>query len=317
MTGKSAASWLCCTFMLLAGTSQVYAGAWTMKKHTMYNRFVYNHFQSDEVYTTHGSTEDMSMDGRFYDHNINWYQEFGITNDLTFISSLYYKWLYSKDNYKYQNSYGPGDAEFGLKYNVYEGPVVVSMQALYKFGKLYGEETPPIGNRQDDLEIRLLTGKSLWPFPGYCGFEVGYRIREGRPADEMRFLAELGVDFNDYFYGRIKLDGIWGMGNADKQDLYSPEPPETHDSDVNSLLGAGITALDVDSSSSGNVSADTLSLPSENPTTTQEFNLLKADMAIGWHITPKLGCELGFTPTLWGENTAKGYTWSVGIVYVW
>ena len=317
MRGKSTAAWLCCIFMFPAWTSQVYAGAWTMKKHTMYNRIVYNQFQSDEVYTTHGSTEEMPMDGRFYDHNVNWYQEFGITDDLTFISSIYYKWLYSKDKYTYQNSYGPGDAEFGLKYKMYDGPVVVSMQALYKYGKLYGEETPPIGNRQDDFEIRLLTGKSLWPFPGYCGLEVGYRIREGRPADEVRLLAEVGVDFNDYFYGRIKLDGIWGMGNASKQDLYSPSSPAHYEADVNRLLGAGINPPDAGSASSAHTESDKLSLPSINPTTTQEFNLLKADMALGWHITQKLGCELGFTPTLWGENTAKGYTWSVGIVYVW
>lgn len=317
MKGKSATAWLCFICILLAGASQVYAGAWTMKKHKMYNRFVYNQFYSDKIYTNHGSTENMPMGGRFYDHNVNWYQEYGITDDLTFISSLYYKWLSSKDTYIHQKSHGPGDAEFGLKYKVYEGPVVVSMQALYKFGKLYGEETLPLGNRQDDFELRLLTGKSLWPFPGYCGLEVGYRIREGRPADEVRYLAEIGVDFNKYFYGRIKLDGIWGMGNADKVESHPPASPEPHAADVSSLLGAGINPPDTAASSSGHVSAATLSLPSINPTITQEFNLLKADMAIGWHMTPKLGCEFGFTPTLWGENTAKGYTWSVSIVTVW
>lgn len=301
----------------VAGTSRLFAGAWTMKKHKMYNRFVYNHFQSDEVYTTHGSTKDMPMDGRFYDHNINWYQEFGVTDDLTFISSLYYKWLYSKDKYKYQNGYGPGDAEFGLKYKVYEGPVVVSMQALYKYGRLYGEETPPIGNRQDDFEIRLLTGKSLWPFPGYCGFEVGYRVREGRPADEVRFLAELGVDFNKYFYGRIKFDGTWGMGNADIKHTYMPRSPARTEPDVNGLLSSGITPPDVTSSPEHDSVSSSLSILSINPTITQEYNILKADMALGWHITPELGCELGFTPTIWGENTAKGYTWSMAVVYMW
>lgn len=302
--------------LFIADTCSAFAGAWTMKKGMIYNRLVYNYYKSDKLYTSHGSTVDMPLNGRFYDHNINWYEEYGITDRLTFISSLYYKWLYSKDKYKYEMSHGPGEAEIGLRYKIYEGPVVVSLQALYKYGKLYGEETPQIGNRQDDFEIRLLTGKSLWPFPGYCGVEIGYRIREGRPADEIRYLAEVGVDFNRYFYGRIKLDGIWGMGNADIDTIKTPQPPSRTEPDINSLLAVGTNPPVLENSSQQKNTLRNLSLPS-NPTMTQEFNIIKVDMTLGWHITEKIGCELGFTPTIWGEGTAKGNTLSTALVYQW
>jgi hypothetical protein len=310
-----------CTFYLipifiLCLTGQALAGAWTMKKGHMYNRLVFNCYYSDRIYGKGSSTHSMPLDGRFYDHNINWYEEYGVTDRVTFISSLYYKWLSYHDRYIHNRSRGPGDAELGLRYKLYDGPVVLSIQGLVKYGRLYEEEDPEIGNRQNDYEIRLLMGKSLWPFPGYCGLELGYRVRTNAPADEVRYLAEFGMNFTKRFYGRLKLDGIWGMGNADIDRPSRPRPPQNPGLDLTGLLKTGANPPHATSSEAKSSRLNRLSYPS-NPTIAPEYNLLKLDITIGYQVTKRLGIELECTPSIYGEDTSKGTTSAVAITYVW
>jgi len=292
------------------------AGAWTMKKGHMYNRLVLNNYTSDRIYTRHGGSHSMPLSGRFYDHNINWYEEFGVTNQLTMISSLYYKRLSYRDDYVHNKSEGPGDAEMGLRYKLYEGPVVLSIQGLFKYGELYSIEDPEIGNHQNDYEIRLLMGKSLWPFPGYCGLELGYRFRVSGPADEVRYLAEFGMNFTKKFYGRIKLDGIWGMGNATIRKVHPPRIPQNPGLDVNGLLNTGANPPKA-SLSSQDSSRLAESKYFTNPTIAPEYNLLKLDVTAGYQVTKKIGIEVEFTPSIYGQGTSKGTTTSLAITYVW
>ena len=117
-------------------------------------------------------------------------------------------------------------------------------------------------------------GRSLWPhIPGYCNFEIGYRWRFDNPSDELRYLAEFGMDFTKALYGRVKLDGIYSMNNGSKFD------------------------------SSG------------NPTITNNFNLGKLDMTVGYKISKRWGLEAEYTPGIYGKNTAAGATYSFALVY--
>ncbi len=297
--------------------NQLLAGAWTMKKGQMYNRLVFNYYETDQLYDEDGDSHSMPLDGRFYDRNLNWYQEYGLNDRLTLITSFYYKWLSYHDVYVHNRSNGPGDFEIGLKYKIYEGALVVSLQGLFKYGKLYGRENPEIGNRQNDYEIRLLLGKSLWPFPGYCGLEVGYRYRHGAPADEVRYLAEFGMNFTRKLYGRVKLDGIWGMGNADVEKGYRPQEPVNPHFDITPLLTAGVSPPRVNPSDERQNALLSGIENLTNPRIAPEYNLLKLDITLGYQITERFGVEVEYTPSIYGEKTSKGATAAVAITYVW
>ena len=120
---------------------------------------------------------------------------------------------------------GLGDLETGFKYGLVREPLVVSVQGLTKLAWFYdgGEDVPP-GNNPNDYELKLLMGKSLWPFPGYCGLELGYRWRFGAPADEYRYLLEFGFNPSEKIFMRFKLDGIKSADNAKDRSAAASGP---------------------------------------------------------------------------------------------
>jgi len=204
--------------------------------------------------------------------------EYGITSDLTIISSMYYKYLKKEDDSIETETWGVSDLDLGLKYKLLDSRMgVLSTQGLIKIPDLYDEDDPvPLGNGQYDFEIRLLYGISLMPkFPGYLNTELGYRFRTEDPSDEWRYLFEFGMDLGRKTYARVKLDGIM---NADNGEYTS------------AIEG--------------------------NPTLTNNFNLGKLDMALGYKLSRKWSAEFGYTPAIYGESTSAGETYSLSVVYM-
>jgi hypothetical protein len=218
-----------------------FAGAWTQNRGAMYNRLVFNYYYADERFDGGGQRKDFDNNGDFKDLNVNYYVEYGLTCRLTAIGSFYYKYLEYDDETVKLETYDFGDIDFALKYRLYNGPLgVFSVQGLVKIPGVYDRhERLAIGNGQYDLEFRVLYGLSLWRFlPGYCNFEVGYRWRADDPSDEFRYLAEFGMYFVKNTYGRIKLDGILGLRNAEKDIDFSGNPAATLDFDLGKLDAA-------------------------------------------------------------------------------
>ncbi len=52
-----------------------------------------------------------------------------------------------------------------------------------------------------------------------------------------------------------------------------------------------------------------------NPTTPWEYDLAKLDVTIGYQLMKAWGIELEYAPALWGENTAKGATWTLAVTF--
>ncbi len=308
---------LCCassvmTLGIVLGAVEAHAGAWTMEKGKMYNRFAFNCYTTDQIYNNNGNSKKMPLGADFKDTNLNWYEEYGVTDKVTVLSSVYYKWLKSEDDFVKKTSNGPGDLDIGVRYKLYDGPVVASIQGIYKHGQLYGKEAPEIGNRQDDLEFRLLVGKSLWPLPGYVNLEAGYRFRNHEPADEIRYLVEAGVNFSPKLYGRMKLDGILGMKNGGSHETSTDFSAK---SDNLLLLMSGL-APPVADTSSVNLSNLT-DARFTNPMLASEYDVIKLDFTLGYQLKEALGVEVQYTPVIYGENTSKGATASIALTYKW
>ncbi len=260
---------------LIFNFSLLFAGAWTMPKGHSYTRIAFNYYYADQKFTNGGAKKDFSWDGKFKDYNISLYEEYGITDRLTILTSIYYKKIKKEDDYIRMTTYGIGDIDLGLKFNIFKGAKgVFSIQGLVKIPEAYDEDDAlPLGNGQYDYEIRGLIGFSLWPkIPGYLNLEFAYRWRTEEPADELRYLLEFGMDITKKIYGRIKLDGIKGLGNGkEEKDI------------------AG------------------------NPTLSYNYDLGKLDITFGYKITKNTSIELEYTPEIYGQNTSAGATYTFAI----
>ncbi len=265
------------TLVIAAGPC--FAGAWTASKGSIYNKLSFNLYTADEQFDDSGDRTDVSDNGDFSDTNLNYYVEYGITDTLTAIASLSYKWLKSEDTYTHSRTDGFSDMEMGLKYRLFSNNIgVMSVQGLVKIPEFYDtDDAVALGNGQYDTEFRLLYGRSLYPFiPGYFNLEAGYRFRAEAPADEFRYLLEFGMDITKTVYGRAKLDGILGMDNEDQS------------TDISS-----------------------------NPTTSLNYDLGKLDLALGVKVSPQWSFELGYRAEIYGENTAAGKNVSLAVIFMY
>ena len=267
--------WVAVVF-LLQPLAVCWGGAWTQEEGHSYNRLAVNYFYSEKEYVDDSDRVVYENDGSFQDANLNYYLEYGVTDDLTAIASIYYKQLRREDSTIDIKTYGIGDVDLALKYKILDNIAgVFSGQVLVKVPEFYDEnDTLPLGNGQYDVEFRLLYGRSVYPlFPGYFNLEAGYRWRAEDPADEFRFLVEVGSDFGANFYGRAKLDGLLGLNNGDNtMDQYG------------------------------------------NPTIANDFDLVKLDLTLGYQLSEQWGVEAEFTPTVYGERTAYGQTYTLALV---
>jgi protein XagA len=260
-----------------AFSSECLAGAWTMPKGKMYDRFAVNYYFAEKEFNEDRERKEFANNGEFTDFNLNNYIEYGLTDRLTIINSLYYKWIKKEDDDGEDKTNGLGDVDIAVKYKLAEGSLgVFSTQLLVKIpGPYDGDDSLPLGNDQLDIEARMLYGRSLYPhIPGYCNVEFGYRWRDDDPSDELRYLIEVGVDITSHLYGRIKLDGTYSTNNGE----------------------------DVDSSG--------------NPRASNNFDLGKLDMAIGYKLPKGWGLEIGYIPEMYGRNTSTGATYSFAVTYL-
>ncbi len=292
-----------------------HAGAWAMNQGGLYTKLSCNRYVTDSIFGKGGGRNPLPNKGKFYDNNVTFYGEYGLTDRVTLSASLPYKSLRSsywnryeedeRENSKYivERYHGFGDAEFGLKYGLFQNPFVGSVQFLYKNAGLYtSREKVMPGNNQSDYEIRLLGGKSLWPFPGYCGVEAGYRFRTKAPSDEFKYLLEFGMDLTKKLSLRLKLDGTKSMHNARRVQA---EKPATRSAYVDEETGQVI----VSQSTSSTAAAVT------NPSLGLEYDLGKFETTLNYKLTERWSGEVSLTTYPYGKNISPGRMYSIGIVY--
>ena len=298
------------TLMSSAFAASGWAGAWCMKKGALYSKLSHNRYFTVYTFDEHGDKERNSYGSTFRDNNITWYNEYGLLDNVTIFASIPYKWLTShyryieKEKLKHsRHTYqGLGDVDLGLKYCFLENPLVLSLQLLTKTAWFYdSDENVPPGNNQNDYELKLLAGKSLWPFPAYCGIELGYRWRTSSPSDEYRYLLEFGMNLPKKFSWRVKLDGIKSVKNADL-----PEPKPVVSTYIDEETGQLIKTVYRPSKSTSTFS---------NPSLGLEYDLGKVEFTLGYQQNKHWSLECTYTNYPYGENIATGDQYSFAIVY--
>jgi len=227
----------------LVGARESRAGGWTRERGTFYSRTAANRYFADREFDGRGDRHDLNLEGEFRDLNLSTYFEYGVTDRVTAIAATSIKSLRSENLVKVVETKGLSDVELALRTSIARGKLGVSdVQALVKIPSGYDPKVElPIGNGEGEFDLRAQYGRSLWPlFPGYCGLELGYRFRGGKPANELRYLAECGSDLVGGTYVRAKLDGIRGERTETIYDS-NLNPTLRGSSDVGALdLTAGV-----------------------------------------------------------------------------
>ena len=261
--------------LLIMGFScNAIAGAWTQPAGVFYEKFAFNYYSADHIFDSSGNRIRTPLNGKFSDHNLSNYFEIGITDRVTAITSLTYKWLHNEYTGADIRANGLGDTDLGARIKLYDGRAgIVSSQFILKIPGAYGStDALPLGNGQYDFEARLLYGRSLWPMiPGYANIEAGYRWRAGAPSNEFRYLGEFGMDFGKTLYGRVKLDGTLSTNDGSNMGSWG------------------------------------------NPTATNNFDLGKLDLALGCKVRPSWGFEGAYVREIYGKNTSSGSTLTIAL----
>ncbi len=174
---------------------QALAGAWSQPKGHYYAKLSGILYTSDEVYNDMGVRQAQGMDNDSFDGTQGFlYVEYGLQDRLTIIGQVNAGVLASMNDLVKSETTGIGDFDIGAKYQLVDGPIVLTPFVTMKIPTGYNEHyDPPMGTGNADLELRLLAARSLYPLPLYIGVESGYRFRKGEYSNQIPYFVELGA----------------------------------------------------------------------------------------------------------------------------
>lgn len=249
------------------------AGAWVAQEGAGYTKLGFATYKADDYHGSNPTFVD------FESNSVSLYAEYGLGNQFSLYGSLLNQSYDQRDTESGKSSAsGFGDTEIGIKYQWQANPFVVSTSFLIKTPFLYDADDG-LGNDQTDYEAKVLIGKSLNEY-GYFGAEFGYRLRQGDPSDEYRYLLEYGFSVNDNLYFRTKLDGILSANNSDVSTENTTNLSNPFEFDSGKLELTGGWNFDKNSSLKG------------------------------------YGVELTYTREIYGDNILKGNRFELGLTKV-
>lgn len=218
------------TLLVLAFTTNAYAGAWMLPKGQFYMELYAKHYYADSDFDSDSTGKiAKNKNGAYHETYLEYKLEYGLFDKLSLLLNIPYKFalseediLYYTDQGEYRNT-GLGDIALGFKYNVFQKPIVTSMQfKLFLPTQYDNNETPALGPEYAAGEIRLLLGKSFEKIPSFIGAEVGYKGRGGKNTDdEIPYMFELGWFPNRRIMLKGLLDGVEGLAGSGPEEDYA------------------------------------------------------------------------------------------------
>ncbi len=221
-------------------TSSAFAGAWAQPDKGAYLKASYGLSTGENQYKDRGDVFPMlseDIDGYFLGMGAFIYAEFGLFPRLTVFGSTAYQQLVLESDFQKATTTGFGDLTLGARYQFIDNPAVFSFSMAAKLPTGYSPDldimTPTLGNGVYEVDMRLLVGKSFYPFPMYVSAEGGYRYRGQRMtslgtevdyADELPYAAEIGYSLTNWVLLRGTILGVYGLGNPQSLDIFSLTP---------------------------------------------------------------------------------------------
>lgn len=206
--------------VLGVGVPELRAGAWLQPRGGIYAKTSWLHQEVDEGFDCRGRERAVdAFGGRFRSDQILTYVEWGAREWLTVVGSWSYKdqAIVGAEIPDY-GTRSSGDLQLGARLPLRRGSWPVSAQILgslptYPETRLSDpvaqrEQFLPAGSGQPELELRLQSGRSLYPLPLYANLELGYRNRGGGFGDQWLVAAEAGATVGRVF---AKTELRWAL----------------------------------------------------------------------------------------------------------
>jgi len=301
--------------------------AWTQAKGHSYNSLGLSYYKTTSKWTTLHRDADENListsgetfknqEEEFDSTKIGYYGEYGITDTLTGIISLWWDWQRSNDTMRYANADGPsgiGDITVGLRYNLTQNLLgsgtLMSLQGEVKIPEAYDYKNPLFylsqGDGQYDTTLLLQFGRGLGK--GYAVFNIGYKYRfendqldpeTFKPSDEFKMSLYGGYAVTSWLSLVGGLDWRDSIGNADVSDELVARSYET-----------GLKK----STARSELIRDTLAI---------EQDELSGNIGLQFNITPKVQTVISYTRDFAGggyfrtSNNAYGETVAINLVYI-
>ncbi|AMV70560.1 hypothetical protein JCM30471_25540 [Desulfuromonas carbonis] len=262
--------------LFLATSSLSFAGAWTQKAGHLYNRVALNYYFADRNFDGDGDRVDFANNGEFSDYNLSNYFEYGLTDPLTIFGSLAYKRIKNDSDLRRDTTWGVGDIDLGLRQRLLDNDLgIFSVQALVKIPEAYDE---------DDY---LPLGNGQYDIEGKILYGRSlYPLLPGYTNLELGYRWRDGAPSDEIRYlveiGFDLAEKVYTRGKLD-----------------------GIFSVDNGARTDA----------TGNPTTTNNFDLAKLDLTIGYKLTPAWAIEAAWTPAIYGQNTAAGATYTLALSF--
>ena len=260
--------------LLLVLPAALWAGAWSQAPGSYYAKVSGLFYRSEDVFNDMGKRAPMGMDGEAFRAAQSFlYLEYGLRERLTLVGTTNAGRLVGEDQFIESTTWGIGDVELGLKYQLTQKPLIVSPQLVFKIPTGYNADfAPAMGTGKFDAEARLLLSRSLYPLPVYFSAEMGYRLRGGAYSDQVPNLIEAGVTPHRRFFAKAFLSGTNTRSKIASEDV-------------------GVVGL---------------AQVSEG-----DFVKFGGQLAIG--VTGPLWVDILYESVVDGENIGAGTTWGIGL----
>ncbi|HKI78095.1 MAG TPA: transporter [Ignavibacteriaceae bacterium] len=211
------------SFLVLC--DEIIAGGWTKKKGKFYLQINSQYMRSNKFHDIDGTLVNINT---LSDFTLSLYAEYGITDDLTIISSIPFYHRLTLNEVKGNNSgtvYFPGakktgvsDSRLGVRYKLTEGNGSV-LSAGFTLGLPFGDSNDPngllTGDGEFNQELSLQFGHSFYPLPIYTSAYAGYNLRHKGYTDEIRFGVEAGYTFDNKLLLIFRVTGLKPLRNGD------------------------------------------------------------------------------------------------------
>lgn len=262
--------------LLLGTASAAHAGAWTQQQGHLYNRLSINYYSADRDFDGDGERTNMPNGGEFTDYNLSNYVEYGLFDSLTGFASLAYKRIRSDNDLRRDTTWGVGDIDVGLRQRLLENDLgVFAVQGLVKTPEAYDED--------EDLPL------------GNGQYDLEAKLLYGRSLYPLL-----------PGYAGIEIGYRWRLEDPSDEVRYLVE----FGGDFTKSLYARVKLDGIYSVDNGKRRD-----AGGNPTTTNNFDLGKLDLTVGYKLTPAWGLEAAWTPALYGQHTAAGATYTLAVSY--
>ena len=143
------------------------------------------------------------------------YFEYGITDNLTLVTSTFAKRMRVENNFTKDITTGFSDIVPQLRYSFSTGNLVISPQFGVKIPTGYNkDDSPPLGSGEVDFLMSTQAGYSLYPLPVYVGTGFGFKKRGGFQSDELFGHFEIGFETDKQFLLRFRGSFIESISNT-------------------------------------------------------------------------------------------------------